>query len=226
MKILVVEDDKDINNLIQKILLKEGYDVDAAYSGTEALLRFQMDHYDLMISDLMIPGLSGEEMISQIRQKDTLPIIVLTAKGDIDDKINVLGLGADDYMTKPFEARELVARVQVHLRRCQMNQNRINSSSIKFRDIEMLPQSNCVTVHGTEIKLTAHEFLILKVMMEHPQKVYSKEALYQAVWNNGYYGEDNTISVHISNIRKKLAAVSDHEYISTVWGIGFKLNME
>lgn len=233
MKILVIEDDKDINTLIQKVLGKQGYEVTPAYSGTEGQLRLRMERYDLMICDLMLPGLSGEELIKEVRQKEILPILVLTAKGGIEDKINVLGLGADDYMTKPFDPRELVVRVQVHLRRMQIQESgrtdqfieSVSESQLECRDLILYPDLARVTLNGKEIRLTSHEFDILRIMMLSPQRVFSKEALYEAVWKNGYYGEDNTISVHISNIRKKLAEVSKEEYISTVWGIGFRMNL-
>lgn len=230
-KILVVEDDMDINKLIQKILVKEGYEVVSAYSGTEGELRLSMDTFDLMLCDLMLPGMSGESLIKKVREQKVFPIIALTAKLDLDDKVNVLGLGADDYMTKPFEPRELLARVQAQIRRTKrMHEGTERNKKDKlenliFRDIILDIESMIVTVQKKKIDLTAHEFAILKIMMESPNRVFSKEALYEAVWKNGYYGEDNTISVHISNIRKKISKITSREYISTVWGIGYKLNL-
>lgn len=229
-KILIVEDDTDINRLLQKILIKEGYEIVAAFSGTEGQLRLSLENFDLMLCDLMLPGICGEELIKEIRKQYTFPIIALTAKGALNDKINVLELGADDYITKPFEPRELLARVQAQFRRITYNQSGQNLQEdekleIIFRDIAIELESRTVTVAGTKIELTYHEFEILKIMTENPKKVFSKELLYELIWKNGYYGEDNTISVHISNIRKKIAKVSPEEYISTVWGIGYRLNL-
>ncbi|MDF2801467.1 MAG: DNA-binding response regulator [Anaerocolumna sp.] len=229
-KILLIEDDIDINQLIEKILLKEGYKVVTAFSGTEGELRVSMESFDLVLCDLMLPGISGEELIKRIRNTNQFPIIALTAKGDLDDKIFVLGLGADDYITKPFEPRELLARIQSQFRRTQRMKSETiipiaDDKELVFRDIVLIPYSMSVCVLGEKVELTPHEFAILKIMMENPLRVFSKEALYEAVWKNGYYGEDSTISVHISNIRKKILKITQNEYISTVWGIGYKLNL-
>lgn len=224
-KILIVEDDADINRLLVRILEKEGYQVVSSFSGTEGELRLQMEHFDLMICDLMLPGLSGEELIQRIRERAQLPIIALTAKGALEDKVNVLELGADDYMTKPFEARELVARVRAGLRRSSLTVRDAEKREEPVTRRELILDQNTMTVtlRHEKLELTAHEFSILRLLMESPGKVFSKEALYEAVWKNGYYGEDNTISVHISNIRKKMARITEEEYIGTVWGIGYRL---
>ncbi len=232
-KILIVEDDLDINLLIQKILVKEGYNIVSAFSGTEAELRLSLEPFDLLLCDLMLPGINGEDLIQKVRKNNTIPIIALTAKSAMEDKVYVLSLGADDYMTKPFDPRELLARVNVQLRRGKLlcdemvvrKEEQEDKQLLVFRDISLNLESRCVKVSDEEIDLTAYEFAILKTMIEYPKKAFSKEALYEAVWHNGYYGEDNTISVHISNIRKKLAKVSSEEYIATVWGIGYKLNL-
>ncbi len=229
-KILIVEDDSDINRLLQKLLIKDGYEIAAAFSGTEGQLRLSMEKFDLMLCDLMLPGISGEELIKEVRKQYKFPIIALTAKGALDDKVNVLELGADDYITKPFEPRELLARVQAQFRRIQYIQNgqslkEDEKTEITFRNIMLELDSRTAAVSGIKMELTYHEFELLKIMMENPKKVFSKEALYELIWKNGYYGEDNTISVHISNIRKKIAQISPDEYISTVWGIGYRLNL-
>lgn len=229
-KILIIEDDIDINRLLEMILLREGYKVVTAFSGTEGELRVSMESFDLILCDLMLPGISGEEFISRVRKAYHTPIIALTAKSDLDDKVSVLGLGADDYITKPFEPREVLARIQSQFRRSQRMKSEMithiaDSKDLVFRDIVLLPYAMSATVLGEKLELTPHEFAILKIMMENPLRVFSKETLYEAVWKNGYYGEDNTISVHISNIRKKILKITQTEYISTVWGIGYKLNL-
>lgn len=224
-KILIVEDDMDINRLLQKMLTKEGYEVTAAYSGTEGELRLSLDTFDLMLCDLMLPGISGEELITEVRKKYTFPIIALTSKSALDDKVNVLESGANDYMTKPFEPRELLARIKVQLRMTGQMAGVKEKQELQFRNLVLDLESRVATLEEQRLDLTSHEFDILRIFLEMPKKVFSKEALYEAVWKNGYYGEDNTISVHISNIRKKIATITEDEYICTVWGIGYRLNL-
>lgn len=232
-RILVVEDDSDINGLLCRILEKEGYETISAYSGTEALLRISVEHFDMMLLDLMIPGTMGEEVIRQLREKENeIPILVLTAKVSLEDKVSVLNLGADDYLTKPFENEEVVARVNAGLRRFRKSrtengeEHRAGDScagKLLFKNLVLDKEARTCIVKGQEISLTVLEFDILALLLEHPDKVYSKENIYQAVWKDNYMGEDSTVSVHISNIRKKIAAKDEGEYIKTVWSIGFKL---
>lgn len=224
-KILIVEDDSDINGLLCKILGKEGYETISAYSGTEALLRLSMEQFDMLLLDLMIPGTTGEEVLRQLReQENEIPVLVLSAKAALEDKVSVLNLGADDYLTKPFENEEVVARVNARLRRFRKNQTvEKGIERLHFKNLVLDKEARTSTVKGEEIFLTVLEFDILALLLEHPDKVYSKENIYQAVWKDQYIGEDSTVSVHVSNIRKKIAAVDAGEYIKTVWSIGFKL---
>ncbi len=224
--ILVVEDDVDINNLITKTLEKQNYKVTQAFSGSEALLQLSISEFKLMLLDLMLPGMSGEEIISKIRDEKEIPIIVISAKTSLKDKVNVLNIGADDYITKPFESEEIIARVNSQLRRYRKYEISTPSNEIyKFKNLTLEEETRKVKVKGKEIHLTGHEFDILSILIKNPDKVHSRESLYEQVWKNGYYGEDNSVNVHISNIRKKIKSVSgDEEYIKTVWGIGFKLN--
>ena len=180
---------------------------------------------DLIILDLMLPGLSGIEVCRRLRQTSEVPIIMLTAKDDISDKVTGLDIGADDYMTKPFEREEVMARVEALLRRSRLipKQN-MESKDLQLKNLVLKPSSREVFVKGNQVILTAYEFDILYLLMKHPDMVYSKEQLYQEVWSAGYYGEDNTINVHISNIRKKVKEFDDESYIRTVWGIGFKID--
>ena len=225
IKVLVVEDDTDINMLIKKILEKNDFNVMQAFSGTEAQLRLSMDHYEVVLLDLMLPGITGEQLIPMICEK-SIPIIVLSAKVGLKDRVNVLNLGADDYITKPFEAEEVIARVNAVLRRTnkKITESNDKKESYTYKKLKLSADSRKVLVNETEIFLTAHEFDILYLLMKNPQKVYSREALYEEVWQGGYYGEDNTVNVHISNIRKKISEVTPSDYIKTVWGIGFKLD--
>ncbi|WP_195237990.1 response regulator transcription factor [Romboutsia sp. 1001285H_161024_C4] len=224
--ILVVEDDVDINNLITKTLEKQNYKVTHAFSGSEALLQLSISEFKLMLLDLMLPGMSGEEIISKIRDEKEIPIIVISAKTSLKDKVNVLNIGADDYITKPFESEEIIARINSQLRRYRKYEISTQSNEIyKFKNLILEEETRKVKVKGEEIHLTGHEFDILSILIKNPDKVYSRESLYEQVWKNGYYGEDNSVNVHISNIRKKIKSVSqDEDYIKTVWGIGFKLN--
>ncbi|MEG1254867.1 MAG: response regulator transcription factor [Clostridium sp.] len=225
--ILVVEDDVDINNLIKKTLEKSGYEVTQAFSGSEASLRLEINDFNMILLDLMLPGITGEELIKNIRARKDIPVIVISAKSSLQDKVNVLNIGADDYITKPFQGEEVIARVNSHLRRCR---NTIVECEVeekrqyKFKDLVLEEVSREVKLGGVSLALTGHEFEILNILIQNPDKVYSREILYEKVWKNGYYGEDNSVNVHISNIRRKIKEVEpNEEYIKTVWGIGFKM---
>lgn len=226
--ILVVEDDVDINNLIKMSLEKSGYEVIQAFSGSEAALRLDIDNFSMILLDLMLPGVIGEELVKSVRLKLDIPIIVISAKSSLEDKVNLLNMGADDYITKPFQCEELIARVNSNLRKnrkVQLNVDKNECKIYKFKDLILKEDFRDVTVKERNISLTAHEFEILNILIKNPEKIYSREVLYEKVWKNGYYGEDNSVNVHISNIRKKIKeVVADEEYIKTVWGIGFKMN--
>lgn len=225
-KILIVEDDADINRLLCRILEKAGYEVTSAYSGTEAQLRLTMEIPDLIILDLMLPGISGEEVIGKIRKDLNLqmPIIILSAKASLVNKVETMTMGADDYITKPFEPEEVLVRVLAALRRYDSAPEIKEPEIHNYKKLCLYCASRKVTVNEKEISLTRHEYDILSILLSAPDKVYSRESLYEKVWQNGYYGEDNTVNVHVSNIRKKIAAEDpSQEYIKTVWGIGFKM---
>ena len=206
--ILVVEDDQDINRLLCRILTDGGYD------------------YDLVLLDLMLPGITGEEFIARMRKKRTMPIIVLSAKAGLEDRVNVLRLGADDFIPKPFDNAEVLARVEAQLRRYKQFSAPGGGQVLRCGDLELDREAIRVTAGGREVPLTAREFEILSLLMSHPRKVFTREQLYESAWGGEYMGDDNTVNVHISNLRSKLSKVSDQEYIKTVWGIGFKMNVE
>ncbi len=222
-RILVVEDDNDINNLLKTLLTRQGYEVLQAFSGTEGRMVLAAESVNLVILDLMLPGMSGEELLAVLRkeQKLSVPVLILSAKSALEDKVQLLMGGADDYLTKPFEPEELLARVCVMLRRQAPN---MGGETYHYKQLELNEEARTVFVCDSEITLTPHEFAILLLLVKSPNTVFSREKLYELVWENGYYGEDNTVNVHVSNIRKKIAALdSTEEYIKTVWGIGFKL---
>ena len=223
--ILVVEDDPDINRLLCRILTDGGYDVRPAFSGSEAVLWAEQYEYDLVLLDLMLPGLTGEEFIAQMRRKKTMPILVLSAKAGLEDRVNVLRLGADDFISKPFDNAEVLARVEAQLRRYRQFSAPAEAGEVlRLGDLVLDREAVRVTAGGKDVALTAREFEILALLLSHPKKVYTREQLYENVWGGEYMGDDNTVNVHISNLRSKLGKDSDREYIKTVWGIGFKMN--
>ena len=225
-KILIVEDDTNINNLLREALSKEGYSCEQAFSGTEAklLLNMQKHGYALVLLDLMLPGISGEAVLEEIRKKGNLPVIVLTAKDSLDEKVEVLTSGADDYITKPFEIREVLARVQVQLRRKEEKETGIERD-LSFKDMVLNRDTFQVRIDGRILsKITKQEFAILELLLRNPKQVFSKEDIFEYAWDELYIGETKTLDVHISNIRKKIKQVTSEEYIETVWGIGYRLH--
>lgn len=222
--IMVVEDDADINQLLARILRQADYQVTQAFSGSEAALRLTQETPDLILLDLMLPGMSGEALLEKLRSENALsvPVLVLSARNAVSDKVSLLKRGADDYITKPFEPEELLARIEASLRRA--GKDAAADRPLVHRALVLSPGERRVTLDGKPLTLTAHEFDILALLMRQPEKVYSRESLYEQVWQGGYYGENNTVNVHVSNIRKKLKAIDpDADYIETVYGIGFKM---
>lgn len=250
--ILIVEDDININNLLCEVLVKAGYTCEQAFSGTEAklLLNIKEKAYTLVLLDLMLPGASGEEVLKEIRKQGRLPVIVLTAKDSIDDKIGVLTDGADDYITKPFEIREVLARIQVQLRHIGAEtkseaeaeaetetqvetevktkagiQKGQGSGRLEFRDMVLTRSTFEVSIGGRVLpKITKQEFAILELLLKNPKQVFSKEDIFEYAWDEPYMGETKTLDVHISNIRKKIKTITHDEYIETIWGIGYRLH--
>ena len=221
-KILIVEDDVNINNLLKEALSQKGYTCGQAFSGTEAALWLEKESWMLVLLDLMLPGMTGEEVLQLIRRQGDTPVIVLTAKDALEEKLDLLTSGADDYITKPFDINEVIARVQIQLRHAgqEAEPDRIECGGITLDD-----KTHQIWVDGQEIlHLTRQEYAILELLIRHPKQVFRKEAIFTYAWEEEYMGETKTLDVHISNIRKKLKAVTDKEYIQTVWGIGYRLN--
>ena len=236
--ILVVEDDPDINALLTKIVAREGFQAVPAFSGTEALLQVERATFDLVLLDMMLPGMDGPGFVGQVRERGVrTPIVVVSAKASTSDKVDMLKLGADDYVTKPFDPDEVAARIHAVLRRAGAAGSAGPAGAARapdapadpdetyaHRDLRLDVARRRVTLGDAEVALTAHEFDILHVLIREPDKVFSRERLYELVWKSGCYGEENAVNVHVSNIRKKLAAAgAQDEYVKTVWGIGFKL---
>ena len=218
--ILIIEDNDDINHMIREALEKENYNCLQAFSGTEGLQMAVDRETALIILDLMLPGMPGEEVLPRIKEKKSVPVIVLSAKGELESKVELLRNGADDYLTKPFEIEELLARIEVLLRR---QNEEMEEKVLQYHDLKMNLDNYTAWIGQNELSLTRQEFRILQRMLTYPKKTFSKQELYEFAWEDGFYGEDKTINVHISNIRKKIHAVCDREYIETIWGIGFRL---
>lgn len=220
-EILVVEDDANINDLLKEALGREGYRCTQAFSGTEAKLLLEKNYYSVILLDLMLPGIPGEKVLKEIRRRGNEPVIILTAKDTIDDKVEFLRNGADDYVTKPFDIKEIVARVEVQLRR---RGELLCEEELSYHGLKLDKEHFCVMVDGAELsKITKQEFAILELLLKHPKKVFSKEEIFEYAWEDSYMGETKTLDVHISHIRKKIKEVTEKEYIETVWGIGYRL---
>ncbi|MBQ2824187.1 MAG: response regulator transcription factor [Oscillospiraceae bacterium] len=218
--ILIIEDDSDINNLLCDALTKAGYRCTQAFSGTEGLLRLKQGDFQLIFLDLMLPGANGETVLTEIRKNGSVPVIVMSALDSVDTKIDLLNLGADDYITKPFNVKELVARAAVQLRKASPA---VNSSAVSFKDLTLDRSNFLLSVNDVPVELTKHEFKIMELLMLNQDKVFSKQDIYDYAWEDFYIGEDKTVNVHISNIRRKLKQHSETEYIETIWGIGFRM---
>ena len=224
-QILIIEDDTDINNMMASALTKAGYECKQAFSGTEAMLYLNNEKFSVIILDLMLPGLSGEQVLVEIKKTKNVPVIGLSAKEDSKSKIFLLKNGADDYVTKPFDIEELLARIETILRRIYENQYTSNSL-LCCGDLNLDTIGMEATLKNQKLPLTKNEFAILKMLMEHPQQVFTKDMIYEQLWNETLEGTENAINVHISNLRKKIAAIDNSKsYIKTVWGIGFKMDI-
>lgn len=225
-KILIVEDDTNINNLLKEALLRENYSCEQAFSGTEARMLLTMNSYALVLLDLMLPGISGEDVLKEIRKLGNVPVIVLTAKDELDEKVSLLTKGADDYITKPFEIKEIIARVQVQLRHATLESlQEIEQNTLSYRELLLDKNTFSVSISGEVLpKITKQEFAILELLLRHPGQVFSKEDIFEYAWDEPYMGETKTLDVHISNIRKKIKTATQEEYIETVWGIGYRLH--
>lgn len=217
--ILIIEDNLEINNLIKETLEKYNYNCTQAFSGSEGLLQININTYSLIILDLMLPGLTGEEFLKKIKGRDSNPVLVISAKESIDSKIECLELGADDYLVKPFDIKELKARVDALIRRTQIH---AKTYDMVYEGITDNKELFDITVEGKSLNLTKQEYEIIKLLMENSNKVFTKQDIYEYAWKEYYMGEDKTINVHISNIRRKIKQITEQEFIETVWGIGFK----
>lgn len=224
--ILLVEDDAEISEMLKNYLTAENYRVVCAFDGREACEKFDKDAFSLVLLDLMIPKVSGLEVMQYIRKASVVPVLILSAKDSEADKTLGLGLGADDYITKPFSVVEVLARIKANIRRTtQYDDTREKAPDLlRVGDLVMNLSDYTVSRHGVPIALTAKEFEILKLLLKNPKRVYTKEQLYSLVWQDEYLGDENAVNVHISRLRNKIEDDSRNpKYLITVWGIGYKL---
>ncbi|MHA6482898.1 response regulator transcription factor [Paenibacillus sp. strain BS8-2] len=229
-KILLAEDDVDISQLIESHLKQEHYIVHTAFDGEEAEALFRQERFDLILLDLMMPKLGGMELLRRIRETSVVPVLIISAKGSDLDKALGLGFGADDYISKPFSMIELTARVQAAIRRSTQYSDVESQpapeapSTIVYKDLVLDLFTFSAIVKGKSVQLTAKEFQILKLFLTHRSRVYTKEQIYQLIWEEDFYGNENVINVHIRRLREKIEDdPSSPRYIKTIWGIGYKL---
>ncbi len=224
-KILVVEDDKEINKLVSDFLVSNGHEVVSLFDGLKATDEVKNGGIELAILDLMLPYKNGDMVLSDIRKISNIPVIIVSAKETTQNKIDLLRLGADDYMTKPFDLEEVLARIESNLRRASFSQN--SGNTLEFKGLAIDENNNVATLDGTELSLTAKEFAILLMLLKYPDKVFSKANLFESIWKEEYIAEDNALNVHVSNLRAKLKNISpDKDFIDTVWGIGYRLHKD
>lgn len=223
-KVLIVEDNREISALLADFLSRNEYETMTAFDGNTASALLKKQEFDIVLMDLMLPFVSGEQLIREFRSYSDKPVIVLSAKSMMEARLEVLRTGADDYILKPFDLNEVLVRVQVVMRRSGAVSNEdsvLSCGSLMFNVTE-----NTVTCGGKPVSLTSKEMQLLKLFLSHPKKVFTKANLYETVWNDTYYYEDNTINVHVSNLRSKLKKASGEDHIDTVWGVGYRLKEE
>ncbi|WP_281420379.1 response regulator transcription factor [Tissierella simiarum] len=226
-RILLIEDDISISEMITDYLTREGFIVVPAFNGEEGICKFLKDSFDLIILDIMMPKLDGMEVMRIVREKSLIPILIISAKDSDVDKVIGLGLGADDYISKPFSMIEILARIKAAIRRATTYSNdnkKEETNVIKIHDLIINSNNFSVIKNGKSIQLTAKEFDILKLFVTNPNKVFTKAQIYNFVWKDDYFGDENVINVHISRLREKIEDIpSQPKYIKTLWGIGYRL---
>ena len=224
-RILIIEDNKDVNLMLAETLEKEGYEVKSAFTGTEGMKEANTQTYDLLLLDIMLPYKSGDEILREFRIFSDVPVIILSAKDMIGTKIDMLKLGADDYITKPFDLGEVAARVATNLRRAHRQEQQ--NSMLNYKDIVLDTGTKQLSLNNQVLDLTAKEYLIIELLMRNSGKVFSKANIYESIWHEEYLGDDNAVKTHMSNLRNKLKnANPDEDYVETVWGLGYRLYKE
>lgn len=219
-RILIIEDEKDVNQLLARTLQDSGYETVSVGNGMDGIRLLRTEHFDMVLLDLMLPYKSGDEVLRELRQDSDIPVIVISAKDMVGTKIDLLTLGADDYITKPFDLGEVTARVVSNLRRYHKVEKK---KELTYKELILDTEAKAVSMNGRDLELTSKEYLMLELFLQFPNKVFSKSNLYETIWGYEYLGDDNVIKTHISNLRNKMKKYSDIEYIETVWGLGYRL---
>lgn len=224
-KILIAEDDKEINRLLSEFLKSQGYEVVAAFNGLDANSAIHgTGDISLILLDLMLPFKSGDMVLSELRECSDIPVIIISAKDAVRTKVELIHMGADDYITKPFDLDEISVRIEAVLRRTGKTAEKANDCILRHKDLIMDCGRKTVEVNGHVLVLTVKEYAILNLMLKNKTKLFSKANIFESIWNEPYYNEDNTLKVHMSNIRSKIKQYApDDEYIETVWGMGYRL---
>lgn len=221
-KILIIEDNRDVNAMLAEALTDAGYAAKSIYTGIDGIREIENQSYNLILLDLMLPYKSGDEILKEVRLFSDVPVIIISAKELVGTKIDLLKIGADDYITKPFDLGEVVARVGSNLRRSHHQSP--ETKVFTYKDLALNDSTKRVAVSDAEVELTAKEYAILELLLENPGKVFTKANLYETVWAEDYLGDDNSVKTHISNLRSKLKKANPQEdYIETVWGLGYRL---
>ncbi len=223
-KVLIVEDNKEISALLSDFLTKNDCVTITAFDGNTASALLKKQEFDIVLMDLMLPFVSGEQLMKEFRTYSDKPVIIISAKSMMETRLEMLRTGADDYILKPFDLNEVLVRVQVVMRRSGIVSN--EDSILSCGSLEFNVTENTVSCGGNPVSLTAKEMQLLKLFLSYPKKVFTKANLYETVWNDTYYYEDNTINVHVSNLRSKLKKASGEDHIETVWGVGYRLKEE
>lgn len=241
MKILIIEDDKEIADLLSVYLTKNGYETTAKYDGVAGLneLKTHTADYGMILLDMMLPGFSGDELLPKVRSITDIPVIVISAVSALDSRMTMMRAGADDYIIKPFELPDVLVRIEAVARRYQiqlrldapgtdpgrngMSANLTPDRTLRYGNIILNKDTSSVTVKDVEVSLTAREYQILDLLLENPKKLFSKANLFTSIWNEEYFPEDQSLKVHMSNLRSKLRKKDDFDYIETVWGMGYRL---
>lgn len=224
-KILVVEDDKEISKILTSFLNSNGYETISAIEGNTASLLMKSEEFDIILMDLMLPFKDGETLIKELRSYSQTPVIVISAKSMMETRLETLRIGADDFILKPFDLNEVLVRIEVVLRRAGSLKEK-ETGILSNGRLQLFTEENTLKYDGNLISLTAKELQLLRLLLENPKKTFTKANLYESVWNDVYYYEDNTINVHVSNLRSKLKKATGNDYIETVWGIGYRLKEE
>ncbi len=225
-KILIVDDDTNICELLRLYIEKEGFEASIANDGESALKRFESFSPDLVLLDIMLPGLDGWQVCRELRKKSTCPIIMLTAKGEVFDKVLGLELGADDYVVKPFETKEVVARINAVLRRSGMSGDKQGDKEVSYENLTINLTNYELKVKGVQVDTPPKEMELIYHLASNPNRVFTRDQLLDEVWGFDYYGDSRTVDVHIKRLREKLEGVSDKWTLKTVWGVGYKFEVK